>query len=190
MGKRSNFERNPRDFYPTPKEAVAPLIPHLEILSGVLSFVEPCAGNGALFRHIGLLSRRNVAAKCFDIEPNGLFIEQKDALTLTEDDIQPEGDTAKWINRYKWIITNPPWDRKILHPMIEHFRQLRPTWLLIDADWMFTKQARPYLKYCSKIVNIGRVKWIPDSKYTGKDNCCWYLFHKDECSTEFINEAY
>ena len=29
MGKRSNFERNPRDFYPTPKEAVIPLLPHL-----------------------------------------------------------------------------------------------------------------------------------------------------------------
>jgi len=23
---------------------------------------------------------------------------------------------------------------------------------------------------------VGRVKWIPDSKMTGKDNCAWYLF--------------
>ena len=29
MGKRSNFERIPRDFYPTPYAAVPPLIPHL-----------------------------------------------------------------------------------------------------------------------------------------------------------------
>lgn len=63
--------------------------------------------------------------------------------------------------------------------MIECFRNLLPTWLLFDADWAHTKQASEYLKYCSKIVSIGRVKWIPDSKMTGKDNCAWYLFNKD-----------
>jgi hypothetical protein len=29
MGKRSNFERRERDFYPRPFEAVPPLIPYL-----------------------------------------------------------------------------------------------------------------------------------------------------------------
>lgn len=29
MGKRSNFEHIPRDFFPTPYAAVPPLIPHL-----------------------------------------------------------------------------------------------------------------------------------------------------------------
>ena len=29
MGKRSDFERKPRDFYPTPFAAVEPLIDHL-----------------------------------------------------------------------------------------------------------------------------------------------------------------
>jgi len=29
MGKRSNFERKPRDYYQTPFEAVKPLLPHL-----------------------------------------------------------------------------------------------------------------------------------------------------------------
>jgi len=29
MGKRSDFERVERDFYPTPLDAVKPLIPHL-----------------------------------------------------------------------------------------------------------------------------------------------------------------
>ena len=39
MGKRSSFERIPRDFYPTPFAAVPPLIPHLR---GVRTFAEPC----------------------------------------------------------------------------------------------------------------------------------------------------
>ena len=37
-----------------------------------------------------------------------------------------------------------------------------------------------------KIVSVGRVKWIPDSKMTGKDNCCWYLFDStNKAVTEF-----
>jgi hypothetical protein len=40
-------------------------------------------------------------------------------------------------------ITNPPWDRKILHRLIERFSAVGPTWLLFDADWMHTKQSAP-----------------------------------------------
>lgn len=74
------------------------------------------------------------------------------------------------------IITNPPWSRGVLHPLILHFAQLRPTWLLFDADWAYTKQAKAYLEYCVAIVAVGRVKWIEGSLHTGKDNCAWYLF--------------
>lgn len=177
MGKRSSFERVERDFYPTPLEAVLPLFPHwIDVTPGVITFVEPCAGDGALSDHIWRNSRRNCKWREFDIEPQSERIFKKDALTLDCNDIRG----------YDYIVTNPPWDRKILHPMIDHFRNLRPTWLLFDADWMHTKQASPYLKFCKKIVSVGRVKWIPDSKMTGKDNCAWYLFDKEETQTEFV----
>ena len=42
MGKRSDFERVPRDYYPTPIEAVEPLIDHLPYS---FDYVEPCAGD-------------------------------------------------------------------------------------------------------------------------------------------------
>ena len=74
------------------------------------------------------------------------------------------------------IITNPPWSRDLMHRLIAHFQNIRPTWLLLDADWAHTKQAAPFLPHCSDIVAIGRVKWIEGSKYTGKDNCAWYRF--------------
>lgn len=63
MGKRSNFERLPRDFYPTPLAAVVPLLPHLDYSH----FVEPCAGNGALIDHLRDAGFHCVAA-C-DIHP-------------------------------------------------------------------------------------------------------------------------
>ena len=52
----------------------------------------------------------------------------------------------------EYIITNPPWNRKILHPMIEHFADFKPTWLLFDADWMHTKQSTPYLSILKRLL--------------------------------------
>lgn len=159
MGKRSSFDRNPRDFYPTPREAVYPLLRHL---APGTRFAEPCAGNGALVVWLEAAGMR--CTDKIDLQPMAKGVMHGDALSFV-----PKAGTDM-------IITNPPWDRKVLHPMIEHFAYRKPTWLLFDADWMHTKQAAPYLHYCRKIVSVGRVKWIPDSKMTGKDNCAWYLF--------------
>ena len=153
MGKRSNFERREADFYPTPRAAVVPLIPYLRCIR---SFAEPCAGNGALVRHLEEFALRCVYA--------GDIRSGQDALGL---DDYGEIDA---------IITNPPWSRDLMHRLIAHFLPIAPTWLLLDADWAHTKQAAPFLLFCSDIVAIGRVKWIEGSKHTGKDNCAWYRF--------------
>lgn len=162
MGKRSSFERLPRDKYPTPYAAVVPLIPHLAVAT---TFIEPCAGDGRLCRH--LESAGHVCVDAFDIEPDHETVRQGDALTA----VATAGDLC---------ITNPPWDRKILHPLIEHWRVQMPTWLLFDADWMHTRQSAPFMRFCKTVVSVGRVKWIEGSAMTGKDNCCWYLFVRDE----------
>ena len=166
MGKRSDFPRRERDTYDTPREAVLPLLPHLEY--GTM-FVEPCAGDGTLVRHL-----ESAGMSCqwaYDIAPRADWISDLDALSVDRD--QCGGTSASC------IITNPPWDRKVLHPMIEAFSYAQPAWLLFDADWMHTKQAIPYLSWLRKIVSVGRVKWIPDSKMTGKDNCAWHLFDQN-----------
>lgn len=164
MGKRSDFDRIPRDYYPTPIEAVEPLIDHLPY--GEFDFVEPCAGDGRLIDHIWNLTHG--FAECIfasDIEPKADGIYEADALTLDFGEVLPD-----------YCITNPPWDRKFLHPFLDHWIDVCPTWLLFDADWMHTKQSATYMTYCAKIVSVGRVKWIEGSKSVGKDNCCWYLF--------------
>lgn len=85
------------------------------------------------------------------------------------------------------FITNPPWLRDILHPIINNLRVQLPIWLLFDAGWMHTKQAREFLPYCNKIISVGRLKWISDSKYGSLDDSCWYRFHKHPTDTQFIN---
>lgn len=164
MGKRSTFERRERDFYPTPAEAVRPLLKHLRPNT---AFVEPCAGDGALIRHLDTAGHRCGGA--WDIEPRSDQIRQRDALSLGGTDLG-----LSW----EVIITNPPWSRDVLHQLIVHLSDIGPTWLLFDADWAHTRQAAPYLDRLRKIVSVGRVKWIADSPFTGKDNCAWHLFDK------------
>lgn len=173
MGKRSDFERIPRDFYPTPREAVVPLISHLP---DSFSFMEPCAGNGALVDHIESLTR-GACYSAYDIEPRAEDVQYGNALEIQQCHMD-------------YIITNPPWDRKILHPLIEVFSDLAPTFLLFDADWIHTRQSIPFLPRLRKIVSVGRVKWIPDSKMTGKDNCAWHLFtNPSDEPTQFYGRA-
>ena len=163
MGKRSNFVRVERDYYPTPQHAVEPLLIHLNYKT---KFVEPCAGDYRLATH--LEDQGHICVNAFDIEPRDSRVQQGDAF----DDFKAS-----------MIITNPPWDRKILHPMIEHFTSIAPTWLLFDADWMHTKQSAQYMKWCSSIVSVGRVKWFNNK--AGKDNAAWYLFDRINFSTTF-----
>ena len=179
MAKRSNFARVPRDFYPTPVEAFWPLAARLP---QTMSYCEPCAGDGALVHHIDDFSREVGLdwrlTKAYDIEPRAGWVDQKNAFEIVENDL----------NGADLIITNPPWDRKLLHPMITRFVSLRPTWLLFDADWMHTKQSAQFMPLVREIVSIGRVRWIPGTKNTGKDSCCWYLLDMpgpDDGPTEF-----
>ena len=153
MGKRSSFERIPQDFYPTPYAAVPPLIPHLR---GVRTFAEPCCGDGALVRHLEAHGLRCVYT--------GDISAGQDALARSSYGNPDE------------IITNPPHKRPLLHPLIQHFQRIAPTWLLIDQDWSATKQAVPYLGACTDIIAIGRLVWISGTKQTGKDNFAWYRF--------------
>jgi hypothetical protein len=153
MGKRSNFERRPRDFYPTPFAAVPPLIPHLR---GVRNFAEPCCGDGALVRHL-----ESHGLHCVY---QGDIASGQDALATTD-----YGDPCV-------IITNPPFLRGLLHRLIEHFAAIAPTWLLLPADWGHTKQAAPFMPSCSDIVSVGRLRWIAGTTMTGKENFGWYRF--------------
>jgi hypothetical protein len=162
LGKRSAFKRVEKDFYRTIDwRAVASLQPFLNPRT---RYAEPCWGFGDLESWLQIKGHECVFRS--DVMPYYTDILQKDALELTSDDLS----TAEC------VITNPPWSRNILHPMIEHLSQLKPTWLLFDSDWCHTKQSQPYMDYCTDIVSVGRLIWIPDTNISGKDNCSWYKF--------------
>ena len=167
MGKRSNFQRRKNDFYETPEAAIYPLLFHLQSNS---RYCEPCAGKGKLVKILADYGHKCVFKSDINPAPRGQIWPIHDA-TKT--------NYIKYIN-VDCFITNPPWSRNLLHPIIENLSNQYPTWLLFDADWLHTKQSIPYLPRLRKIVSVGRVKWFPDSPHTGKDNCCWYLFDKPD----------
>lgn len=160
MGKRSAFPRRPMGDYATPYEAVLPLVPHLRA-DRIHCFAEPCCGDGDLVRHLESLG--------FDCVQASDIRRGMDALSLSD----IPGDA---------IVTNPPWTRDLFHSLIEHFRLIKPSWLLFDADWAHTRQSAQLIRHCSHIVAIGRVRWIPNSPLTGKDNAAWHRFAPDHNS--------
>ncbi|MDL2398424.1 hypothetical protein [Rhizobium mayense] len=156
MGKRSDFPRRKNDLYDTPPDAIVRLVPWLHA-EGIETFAAPCDGNGCLRMHLG-----QVGFRCVH---HGDILQGRDALA----EHHFGGADA--------IIENPPWTRPLLHPLIDHFVASVPvTWLLLDAGWMFTKQSVLLLDRCTHFLPIARQRWIPDSLFTAKDDCCWYRF--------------
>lgn len=162
MSKRSDFRRRKNDAYDTPVKPMEYLVEHLD--RGA-SFIEPCAGKGDMVDFYR--SRGFSCLKAYDIEPRRDDIQKLDVLDCHH----------HMLMGADYIITNPPWTRQLMHPMIDIFSGISPTWLLFDADWMFTKQAVPYLEWCHKVVSVGRVSWM-ENGVSGKDNSCWFLFDK------------
>jgi hypothetical protein len=155
MGKRSDFPRHPRDDYSTPVEALEPLIRFLD-KSRVI--IEPCPGAGKLVKHM-----REAGYCVLSVEKDA---REYQYFTIAGDD-----------NR-SIFVTNPPWTREVLHPIIVNLSDQAPTWLLLDADWMHLASARPFLSRLRVIVSVGRVQWFSGSPSAGKDNSAWYRFER------------
>jgi hypothetical protein len=169
----TEFKRVEGDFYATTPAAVSPLF---RFLPPKTKFSEPCAGAGDL---VDLLTAQgHECVSKFDTAPRRADILQGDALSA----LHP----IDFKNPQK-IITNPPWKREALHPMILRFMEIAPTWLLFDIDWASCKQAAPFLKNCVTILAIGRVSWFGGSG--GMDNVAWYEFNADHTAgPHFINK--
>lgn len=170
MGKRSDFKRNPRDYYITPEDAVFPLLLHLP-KRGVL-FAEPCAGDGTLTRN--LIKHGNRCGWQSDIEPQHDDVLEFDALELIA--LERLADV---------IITNPPWEKRpwkgeLFNRLLRHWLETfdGDIWLLFDADWIHTIQALEFKQYCKSIVSVGRVSWMGNG-VSGFDNCSWYCFNRN-----------
>ena len=179
MGKRSDFELRKHGAYDTPPEAVRGLLPHL---GDRQRFFEPCAGQGMLID--ALTDAGHACSGAIDIEPRRQDIVQGDVFKSR---FLPE-------NGFELFITNPPWPlpRSQGYPTVDiaqRLSELKPTWLLLSADFAHNAYFRVLSDRCQKIVSIGRVSWMGNG-ISGFENCAWYLFDiTNERQTQFFSRA-
>lgn len=158
MGKRSTFAKRKSDAYLTwDRRAVPPLLPYLDDAP----FVEPCAGEGHLIDQ--LVGYGLQCAAAFDIEPGRPDVLLGDARDL-------------WVPPGLQVVSNPPWTREYLHAIIRNLAPQVDTWLLFDADWLFTQQSAPLLSHLHLVVPVGRLRWVEGTPHDGVDSCAWYKF--------------
>lgn len=192
MGTQRERKRN--FFYPTiDPRAIPPLLAHVP--PGTV-FAEPCAGAGDL---VQLLEAAGLECDWgLELEPQDEGLRNRwpigvgNALALSAPDLRAMGSRATC------FISNLPWERSWLHPLIRHLAAILPLWSLHDAAWAYTKQAAEFGPICTDVVAVGRLKWFPDRpppmrefgeseaayrarlkkhrSYDPPDDCAWYRF--------------
>ena len=133
-------------------------------------FCEPCAGDGRLVQNLEDQISGTLCTLALDVQPEADWILVADANNLTDDELV----------YCTHIITNPPFTWPVLKPLMDKFISLRPTILLLPADYMHNQRMKPYMEKCVWVKSIGRVKWQEDSKGVGMENSCWYYFDKNK----------
>jgi len=170
MGKRSDFPKVAKDFYATidPK-ATEPLIPFIR----GKTYAEPCYGNGDLE---DLLMDVAICQWRSDIRETVSSSKVMDAVCLTKDELCG----------IDLIVTNPPFTRTILMPMLNHFITLKPTWLLLPADLMHNVYFGEAMRRCSKVVSVGRLRWFKETKSLSMESYCWYFWPQHSIQQETV----
>ena len=178
MSKRSSFKKVPKDFYATIDPNAIP--PKLSEFVRGKSYASPCYGNCDLE---DLLMDVAVCRWRSDIRNTVRSSKVWDAMCLSKNELE----------RCDLIITNPPYSRDVLLPMIDHFISLKPTWLLLPADMMHNLYFGDYMRKCSKVISVGRICWFPKEgkRVASTDNYMWAYWEQeaDEAETIFYGRG-
>ena len=133
--------------------------PLLRALPPASLFTEPCAGDGAL---IGALEAAgHICVDAYDIDPRGPDICVADALDITSEGL---------------LITNPPFARPLLEPLLAHWTGRCDIWLLLPLDMLCNLWCAPYMQHVGHLAPIGRVSWLSNGT-GGFENYAWFRFN-------------
>src|SRR3954466_14280065 len=145
------YERQDRDFYPTPAWVTEALLRRVRLPQGIW---EPCCGNGAMAQVLGAHGPRVVGT---DLVDRGYGEAGRDFLVETR---LPDGVTA--------IVTNPPYGR-LLFEFVDHALKLTQRVgvmlaMLVNSQWPYgaANSARCRLPaFDAEIKLTNRIVWFP-----------------------------
>jgi hypothetical protein len=170
MSKRTltpSASTNPQNYWPTPPVATLPLYRstqfQMDMLTSRNRFVEPCAGDGRL-KNV-LVDKGLCCVAAIDINPRRGDIGVGDAASLI--------GLAPHIP----VVTNPPWARKLLEPILSNLLGQTTLWLLLPLDYLSNQWTGFAIKHVNCIIPLGRVSWLENGK-GGMENSAWFRFAK------------
>jgi hypothetical protein len=166
------YERQEKDFYPTPDWPTEALLRQPEVLlpNGIW---EPCCGNGSMARVLEDHGHRVVATDLFD---RGYGEGGRDFLMESR---LPDGVTA--------IVTNPPYGRG-LYRFVDHALELtRPVGgmvaLLVNIQWQTGAENSKRLRipaFDASVFLTKRIVWFPGNDgrpaKQPQENHCWLVW--------------
>lgn len=180
MGRRSDFNRIENDAYFTPEAAVVRAEYYLRKHIGRRPVIEPFAGDGGLARKLSYNCDAEVVWLS-DIDPR----PSVDGLTIIRRADWKDGLRQKHSSK-SVVVTNPPWKKDLIIDLVYDCVDLGiESTLLLSGNLLHTAYFNKLLyPHCYSICSVGRLKWIPGSQHTSKDDAAWYHFKPT------LNKAY
>ena len=138
-------------------------------------FIEPCVGEGVLW--------------------SGGIFEARWPCAGDAYDLPHDARTKRYpCQRRRDLHNERLWACSVLHEIIVNLSSQATDLALarcgLDAT-PYEQDRDPFMPRLRAIVSVGRLKWIPGSPHTGKDNVAWILFDRpdDRANIRFIGRG-
>ena len=176
-GGKGKSERCSRDFYPTPDISTKSLLESGYLDNNLYEVLEPCAGKN----NIGKLVKqyhKNCEVKAVDLYDYG------------EPSVESGIDFLQWKpnKKYDWVITNPPYDSKLLIPFVEKSLAVAEIGVAMSLKITFLESIKRYDFFTSNmmlknvLVFSNRQPMYKNGINTGTSNAicyAWFIWRKD-----------
>lgn len=181
MAKTQAYKRRERDWYPTPAWCVDALAEFYSFAG--CTILEPAAGDGAM---IDALEAHGATVYGEDIHPLRDDIAKAD--WFEREDCQYTetilGGKAQKVNRFDYVITNPPYDKagEFIRHALEISNSKTIFAFLLRNEFDCAKSRHDLFSdgnwFIHKIVLTKRPYWTFERKASPRHNYAWYLFNR------------
>jgi hypothetical protein len=176
MSSKGRKEVEQEEYYPTPRDAIEPLItsPLLQLPGG--RWIEPCAGTGSIIRNVNSL-RYDISWTICELQQE---FEPHLRLQMTQSDtLLPFGDFVhrEWfMPKADVLIMNPPFSLAMQFVQCA-FERAHHIVMLQRKGWFGTGPRAAWLReYCPDDYTLPkRPSFRPDGK-TDSTDYCWYVW--------------